>query len=232
MIRKKAVFLIGTAIVVLAGALAWSLRLFTMTNCLMTLKTDGIATCVAYSPSGRLIAAGTFDGELSIWDSQRGRRVTSFRTGIIDSVVFITESLVATGALPGGLEVWDIAAGSKVCGIEENNALGSFRCSPDGRTLTYGLGDPIGEVRQWDRESGEITTLFRHAESSLAGSGMRMEVAGLACSPDGRTMVIAVDCGVLLWDVSGTQRTGRAHWRRQSAARGGVQQGRSDGCGY
>ena len=41
-----------------------------------TISTPGIVSCLRYSPDGRWLAAGNYDGTLDVWDAESGAWVT------------------------------------------------------------------------------------------------------------------------------------------------------------
>ena len=114
-----------------------------------------LARAVKYSPDGRILVSGNYDGTVQYWFTDRTPKVRQLRpqTGGIYAVAFSPNSqeLAIGGAT--GLQLWNVADGTRpqltgqsLTGY--NSWITSLAFSPDGNTLISGSEDDT--VRLWD----------------------------------------------------------------------------------
>lgn len=162
----------------------------------------GAAYCLAWSPDGRELAAGTRAGEVQVWDAAGKRRITLENpTG--SAVLCLSWSpeggTIAAGEVEGAIRLWDrqtgrlratLAGGSPGWGAANGAAW-----SPDGSELACAYHD--GRVRVWAYPS------LQPARTILAHNGW---ARGLAWSPYGRLLASGgEDKYIRLWETSSGQ---------------------------
>src|SRR5581483_9280626 len=72
---------------------------------------------VAYSPDGKMVAAGSIDGTVDVWDAATGARLTSLAAhkGQITSVAFSPDNTaLATAGRDKTVQVWAVAGWKSV----------------------------------------------------------------------------------------------------------------------
>jgi WD40 repeat protein len=107
------------------------------------------------------------------------------------------------------VRLWEVVRGTERATLSEHaTAVSAVAFAPDGRTLA--TGDRAGIVKLWD----VATVAERLAVTAAAPSGGSLEstpqrgvkfveeVTALAFTPDGRTLAVAADQTVQLWDVA------------------------------
>ena len=127
---------------------------------------------MAFSPDGKLLAAGCGDGTVWLWHPATGQPVgapihatSSFRYGV-NGVAFSPDGkLLASADTDGTVRLWHPAtgqpAGAPIPAVGAQNGVVAVAFSPDGKLLASGGDD--GTVRLWQ------PSLFAHAYAALCG---------------------------------------------------------------
>ena len=166
------------------------------------------AVRVAWSPSGRYLAAGGLD-QTQIWDTKNGALVTNILRPTKSLVWFADEHRIALGGNDGAIQIWDAFAGtilatwkpaspmvigSVVSEYERPHAIFDLRWSPGGKYLAYGTQDGLAHVL--DGETGQLLHEFPGHSSGVwrvawSPTGRRLATVG----QDGVVRVFATDNG-------------------------------------
>jgi len=163
----------------------------------------GVATSLAFSPDGSLLAAGggvpSRAGEITLWRVATGERLAEMPQPPSDAVLALEFSpageLLAAASADRTVRVYDVASRSQLHGFEGHaqHVLGvAWRA--DGRLLASAAAD--GVVKSWDLQRGEL----RKSLPPLAGeaTGVRYLAAGdtlVASAADGRVHTRTSDGG-------------------------------------
>lgn len=151
---------------------------------------------VAFSPDGKILATGSWDKTIKLWDRISGgeTRALEGHSDRVDAVAFSPDGrTLASGGSDRTIKLWDTSRGSEIRTISgHTEAVTSLAFSPSGSTFVSGSWDKT--VRLWDTSTGsEIRTISGHKEA----------VTSVAFSPDGSTVASGSwDKTVRLWDVS------------------------------
>jgi WD40 repeat protein/predicted Ser/Thr protein kinase len=156
-------------------------------------------TCLAFSPRGPWLAAGSSEGRVAIWDVPTQRLLAQFQAHAsqVCGIAFSpTTEIMVTAGRDGVLTAWDSSTLRRLHVYRgHNGAVNSLAFSPDGRTLATAAAD--GTIKLWDAVGGQSRlTLVGH-------DGAVLEVR---FSPDGRTLVsTGADRSIHLWRAEATQ---------------------------
>jgi WD40 repeat protein/serine/threonine protein kinase len=196
----------GTALLAAGGKQAWVYRAATGQPIAGPLDHAAVVLAGAFSPDGRTVLTGSYDGSACLWNATAGRRLAgpfrhpdpvwavAFRP---DGKAFATgsgHSVKRDGHMVGVGEgrIWDIASG-KVIQAAPRHArdILAIAFTPDGRTLVTASKDTT--VRFWNAATGAaIGAVIRH-------NGW---VNALALTADGRAVLTGSDDRTArLWSV-------------------------------
>jgi WD40 repeat protein len=191
---KKALLLICLLLVV-----------FLSLYCLYRISAGGHArpvASVAFSPDGKTLVSGSYDGNAKLWDVAIGDETAKAhaRTGGVLCVAFSPNGrMVAFGG--SRVEIWDITTGNIVTAGDGQCAATSVAFSPDSKTLAVGAPS-AGQVILCDLATMQVA-------ASLSYEGTYPDdmdaVSSVAFSPNGKNLAFGhLDNGeVTLWDVAG-----------------------------
>jgi WD40 repeat protein/serine/threonine protein kinase len=160
---------------------------------------------VAFSPDGRQIASGCFDGTIQIWDAGTGSVLhTLHKGGAINCCLTYSSNgqYLAAAHNDGVVRVWKATTGELLATSPRywRGSCPVVAFSPDGRTLASGLS----AVKLWDLGAKDK----RDADRPIRTLSHRAGVAALAFSPDGGRLLTACGDGtVKTWDVATGQET-------------------------
>jgi WD40 repeat protein len=144
---------------------------------------------VAFSPDGKILATGSVDGTVRLWNvaAATGRQIRSLRTAdpygptwvafsphgktlATDSFGFIP----ATHSSRGTARLWNVATGQQIGQLAKvNSGVDAVAFSPDGKTLAAGSTD--GTARLWN--VGYLADVLGQLCSRIGGSLTRAEWA-------------------------------------------------------
>jgi serine/threonine protein kinase len=151
---------------------------------------------VAFSPDSKVIASGSADYTIQLWDAVTGRRLQQL-AGHWDWVMSVAFSpdgrVIASGSLDKTVRLWNAATGQQLRELAgHSNTVRSVAFSPVGRVIASGSYDKM--VRLWDAATGQQLREF---------TGHSNEVMSVAFSPDGRVIASgSSDKTVRLWDAA------------------------------
>jgi RNA polymerase sigma factor (sigma-70 family) len=132
----------------------------------LTLRQHALAvTCVAWSPDGRLLAAGSLDRTVSVWDGRDGAPgfVLDGHGGPVRAVAWSPDGKTLAAGEGGVVRLWDVAGRKSRGTLDGHGNVLTLAFSPDGRFLAAGTdtsktvkpgvrlwelaGEPSGEKR-------------------------------------------------------------------------------------
>jgi len=116
---------------------------------------DGAVETLAFSPDGTVIASGSSDRTVRIWDAKTGAAVGQPLQGHTDSVTSVTFSpdgtLIASGSDDGTVCIWDAKTGAAVGQPLQGHAnwVKSVAFSPDGTFIASGSDSAHLGCKDW-----------------------------------------------------------------------------------
>ncbi|OKH11074.1 hypothetical protein NIES592_22820 [Fischerella major NIES-592] len=158
--------------------------------------TFGGIMSVAFSPDGKLLAAGDSNGEIHLWQVADGKQLLILRghANWVVSLAFSPDSrTLASGSSDCTVKLWDVSTGGCLHSLQEHgNEVWSVAFSPEGDKLVSGCDDQL--IRLWSVRTGECLKIFQ---------GHTNWVLSVAFSLDGQTLVSGSDDNTIrLWDVN------------------------------
>ncbi|HEX8634093.1 MAG TPA: caspase family protein [Pyrinomonadaceae bacterium] len=162
------------------------------------MRVDGLA----FSPEAKLIASGSKDNTVRLWDAERAlelRRLAG-HAAWVKAVAFSADGRwLASGSVDGVVKLWEVASGRELKTMSGGGSINALAFSPDARLVAAGNAE--NSVLVWDAQTGQVErTLTGHAGAVLA----------VVFSPDGRLLATgAGDNSIKLWDAGSGSGGGR-----------------------
>lgn len=156
---------------------------------------------VTLSPDGKLVATGSFDRSLRVWDAATGKPLRAFsgancHKNLVLSVAFSPKGdLIASGSSDNTARIWEVPTTAPLRSATASAPPTVVAVSPNAALVANGAKD--GVIELWDAANGQVK--FRLV-------GHVGEVTGLAFTPNGQLLLsTGVDQTLRYWNPTNGQ---------------------------
>jgi len=157
-------------------------------------QTFGDILSVAFSPNGKILAAGCANGEIRLWQVADNKPILILQshTHWVKSVTFSPDGrIIASGGNDRTVKLWDIYTNQCLKTLVHSKWIRSVTFSPDGQMIADASDDLT--IKLWNVSSGQLLNTLQ---------GHTKRVYTVAFSPDGKTIVSgSEDHTIKLWDI-------------------------------
>ncbi len=161
---------------------------------------DRNVTALAFSPDGKILASGSMDKTVRLWDIEKRKRLATLEghKGWINAVAISKDGrILASGDANKVIKLWDIDThAERATLIGHASSINALAFSPDERTLASSSYD--GTIQFWNQDTGEEIGTFTAGHSKA--------VKAVAFSGDGTTLASGTFNGTIeLWSLKTMQ---------------------------
>ncbi len=163
---------------------------------MQNMQDEFLSTSLAFSPKGDIVASGTVERVVKLWDIRTGECIGTLEghTYPVLSLSFSPDgNKLVSGSGDTTLIIWDIENQTKIRQMKGHGFyVVAVDWDPKGHRIVSGSVD--ANIREWDANTGEV--IAKHDEHRAA-------VREVKFSPDGSKLVSgSSDLTMILWDTT------------------------------
>ena len=165
--------------------------------------TDPVAT-VAVSPDGKILATGSFDKTVKLWDAATGKELRTLagatgHTNLVLGVAFAPDGLtLATVSSDNSLKIWDFATGQVKLNLAHPNIVHCAAFDKTGKFVATGCQDGILRIHDVAKVPG---TVAKAINAHVLPQGQ--SIYAVAWHTDGKRVASAgLDKSIKIWDAA------------------------------
>ncbi|KAH8748051.1 WD40-repeat-containing domain protein [Hyaloscypha sp. PMI_1271] len=175
-------------------------------------KMERVVYHVSFSPDGKQLASGQWNGMVRLWDV-KGSALQTLETaheGYVSDVAFSPDGKWLALASGGGIiKLWEVAESVRESALQtlkgHDRYVQKVTFSPDSKRLVSAGAD--GTIRLWDVETGAMLQMTRDDTigpwNPFIGTRETVTVIDVAFSGDGKQLVSASENGTIKrWDLT------------------------------
>jgi WD40 repeat protein len=149
---------------------------------------------LAFTPDGKMLATGSFDNTVKLWDTATGKELKSYggamghQKGIMSSAISPDGQYLATGSSDNTLRIWDLPMEAPVRMMPHAAAVTSLALSADGAKLAYAGADgqvkfvnaaDFKELGKVTPQTGPVTAMSLSPNAQILAAGGKDETLRL-----------------------------------------------------
>jgi WD40 repeat protein len=159
------------------------------------LNTGKLVNSIAFSPDGQLLASGSQNAAIHLWNINTGELLHTMdsHSDDVEEISFLQDGRRLVSISGNIIEIWDVGSGTQLDSCELSPWGGiNETFSPDGRFLATSHNDDT--LRVWDIEYGYLVHKWKNY--SYISIAFSMDGYWIAYGKDGIVHLIIADCGL------------------------------------
>ena len=110
---------------------------------------------IAFSPDGKILASGSFDDTIKLWDVTTWQTIATLKTHKVHSIAFSPDGKrLASGGRDKTIKIWDVATRQELCTLTTPAEVNFVAFSLDNRVLAAAAND--NKVRLWFAAASDV----------------------------------------------------------------------------